>query len=75
MRIYATRRECEIMAYCLREMVGKCATASEMGEYGALIERIEGCASMQSVKDRSSYPRNRRKNDEQKRQAQGEKGV
>lgn len=59
MRIYATRRECEILTYCLRQCIGNCIDADEMGEYSDLIGRIEGCAQLQSETDKTSYRRNK----------------
>lgn len=54
MRIYATRRECEIILNCL---YGRMRTLKleELPEYNRLADRIIDVTSRQCEKDHSSY--------------------
>lgn len=54
MRLYATRRECEILLSCLYSRMGT-LKLSEMPEYSALANRIIAITNRQCKNDHSSY--------------------
>ncbi len=54
MRIYATRRECEIILSCLYDRMSA-LTLNEMAEYNNIADRIIRVTSHQCEKDRTTY--------------------
>ena len=54
MRIYATRRECEILLNCLYSKMGT-LKLEEMSEYSKIADRIIAVTANQCEKDRSTY--------------------
>lgn len=54
MRIYATRRECEIILNCLYDRMST-LKLDEMPEYSKLADRIIAVTSKQCEKDHSTY--------------------
>lgn len=54
MRLYATRRECEIILSCLYERMSS-LKLEEMSEYSKLTDRIIKVTDTQCEKDRSTY--------------------
>lgn len=54
MRIYATRRECEIILNCLYKQMGE-LRLEELSEYNALANRIIAVTDNQCKDDHSTY--------------------
>ena len=54
MRIYATRRECEIILNCLYSRMGN-LKLEELSEYNKLADRIIAVTSRQCERDHSTY--------------------
>lgn len=60
MRLYATRRECEIILNCLYKQMGE-LRLEELSEYNALANRIIAVTSNQCKRDHSTYDKEEKK--------------